>query len=133
MTARRLTAYSTRLRMNYIEPSDRPLAEPLDRPFAPVTGRDTEKGPPKRRVDKQRRRGGRLLGLGVLIGLVAALAFRAWSHHAQYSQGAAASQQRNDLVPPVRVATGRASGGILAVSLPATTLAFSVANIFARA
>ncbi len=119
--------------MNYIEPSDRPLAEPLDRPFAPVTGRDTEKGPPKQRVDKQRRRGGRLLGLGVLIGLVAALAFGAWSHYAQYSEVAAASQQRNDLVPRVRVATVRASGGILAVSLPATTLAFSVANIFARA
>src|SRR5260370_216041 len=133
MTARRLTAYSTRLRMNYIEPSDRPLAEPLDRPFAPVTGRDTEKGPPKQRADKQRRRGGRLLGLGVVIGRVAALALGAWSHYAQCSEVAAASQQRNALGPRVRVATGRPGGGILAVSLPATTLAFSVANIFARA
>jgi RND family efflux transporter MFP subunit len=36
-------------------------------------------------------------------------------------------------VPSVRVATVQPSGGITAVSLPATTLAFSTANIFARA
>src|SRR5260370_37372716 len=75
--ARRLTAYSTRLRMNYFEP--------LDRPLAPVTTRDTQKDPPKHRADKQRRWGGRLLGVGVVIGLFGALAFGAWSHYAQYS------------------------------------------------
>jgi RND family efflux transporter MFP subunit len=111
--------------MNYIEPSNRP--------FAPVIDRDTQKDPPKPRADKRRRRGGRLLGLGVVIGLLGALAFGAWGHYAQYSEVAAASQQRSDLVPRVRVATVRASGGILSVSLPATTLAFSAANIFARA
>jgi RND family efflux transporter MFP subunit len=111
--------------MNYIEPSNRP--------FAPVIDRDTQKGPPKPRADKRRRRGGRLLGLGGVIGLLGALAFGAWSHYAQYSEVAAAAQARSDLVPRVRVATVRASGGILSVSLPATTLAFSAANIFARA
>jgi RND family efflux transporter MFP subunit len=113
--------------MNYIDPSDRP--------FTPVTGRDTEieKSPPKEPVHKPRRRGGRLLGLGVVIVLLGALAFGAWGHYSQYSEVAATAQQHNDLVPRVRVATVRASSGILPVSLPATTLAFSVANIFARA
>jgi RND family efflux transporter MFP subunit len=113
--------------MNYIDPSDRLLA--------PVTDRDieTEKEPPKQREGKPRRRGGRLLGVGVVFGLLGALAFGAWGHYAQYSEVAATSRQHSDLVPLVRVATVRAGGGILAVSLPATTLAFSTANIFARA
>ena len=48
--------------MNYIEPSDRPLA--------PVTDRDAEIDLPKQRVNKRRRPGGRLLGLGAVIGLL---------------------------------------------------------------
>jgi RND family efflux transporter MFP subunit len=111
--------------MNYIDPTDRTLA--------PVIDRDTQKDPPKQRADKRRRRGGRLLGLGVVIGLFGALGFGAWGHYAQYSEVAAAAQARSDLVPSVRVATVKPSGGIIAVSLPATTLAFSTANIFARA
>jgi RND family efflux transporter MFP subunit len=111
--------------MNYIEPRNRTLA--------PVIDRDTQKDPPKQRADKPRRRGGRLLGFGVMIGLLGALGFGAWSHYAQYSEVAAAARARSDLVPSVRVATVQPSGGILSVSLPATTLAFSTANIFARA
>jgi RND family efflux transporter MFP subunit len=112
--------------MNYIDPSDRP--------FTPVTGRDTERDRPlTQRASKRPRRGGRFIGLGVVIGLFGALAFGAWSHYAQYSEVAATAQARSDLVPSVRVATVRASGGNLAVSLPATTLAFSTANIYARA
>ncbi len=111
--------------MNYIEPSDRPLA--------PVTDRDAEQDAPKPRADKRARRAGRVLGLAVLLGLFTALAYGAWGHYAQDSEVAAAARQRNDLVPSVRVATVQASSGILAVSLPATTLAFSTANIYARA
>jgi RND family efflux transporter MFP subunit len=112
--------------MNYIEP--------LDRPLAPARFRDTEADhPPKQRAHRRPRRGGRLLGLAVVIGLVGGLALGAWSHYAQYSEVAAAAQARSDLVPSFRVATLRPSGGIIAVSLPATTLAFSSANIFARA
>ncbi len=66
-------------------------------------------------------------------GCSTALAYGAWGHYAQDSEVAAAARQRNDLVPSVRVATVQASSGILAVSLPATTLAFSTANIYARA
>jgi multidrug efflux pump subunit AcrA (membrane-fusion protein) len=117
--------------MNYIEPSH---IKALDRPLAPATFRDTEVDqPPKQHANTRPRRAGRLIGLAVVIGLFGALAFGAWGHYAQYSQVAAAAQARSDLVPSVRVATVQPSGGIIAVSLPATTLAFSTANIFARA
>jgi RND family efflux transporter MFP subunit len=112
--------------MNYIEPMDRPLA--------PATSRDSKtRQQPKQRADKGRGRGGRLLGLSVVVGLLGALAFGVWGHYVQYSEVAAASRERADLVPSVRVATVQPSGPILAVSLPATTLAFSTANIYARA
>jgi RND family efflux transporter MFP subunit len=45
----------------------------------------------------------------------------------------ATAEQSRDLVPQVRVATVRPSDGTEIVSLPATTSAFSAANIFARA
>jgi RND family efflux transporter MFP subunit len=112
--------------MNYIEP--------LDRPLGPATGPNTkEDHAPRERADKSPRRGGRLIGLAVVIGLFGALAFGAWSRYAQYGEAAAAAQARSDLVPSVRVATVQPNGGIMVVSLPATTLAFATANIFARA
>ena len=45
----------------------------------------------------------------------------------------ATAEQRRDFVPQVRVAAVRPSDGTEIVSLPATTSAFSAANIFARA
>ena len=111
--------------MNYIEP--------LERPLGPAPGRDAGDHPPEQREDKRPRSAGRLLGVAVVTGLIGALAFGAWGHYAQYSEVAAAAQARSDLVPSVRVATVQPGGGTIAVSLPATTLAFSTANIFARA
>jgi RND family efflux transporter MFP subunit len=117
--------------MNYIDPN---YIEARDRPLAPATFRDTEEDHPSRqRPDKRRRRGGWLIGLALVVALLGALAFGAWGHFAQYSEVAAAAQARNDLVPSVRVATLQPNGGIMAVSLPATTLAFSTANLYARA
>jgi RND family efflux transporter MFP subunit len=75
----------------------------------------------------------RILGLGVLLILVAAVAAGAWSHLAQYRQVKAAADQRRDFVPTVRVAGVQAPAGDLVVSLPGTTSAFAAANIFARA
>src|SRR5580704_8985592 len=130
-TARRLTVYSTRLQMNYIEPSH---IKALDRPPAPATLRDTETDqPPKQHANTRPRRAGRLISLDGVIGLFGALAFGAWGHYAQYSEVAAAAQARSDLVPSVRVATVQPKDGVMTVSLPATTLAFSTANIYARA
>ena len=74
-----------------------------------------------------------MFGLGVLLVLVGALGFGAWRHYSQQREVMATSEQRRDFVPSVRVATVRASDGIVLVSLPATTSAFSVANMFARA
>jgi RND family efflux transporter MFP subunit len=117
--------------MNYIDPGH---IKALDRPLAPATLREAEEDqPPKQRAGRRLLRGGRLLGGALVMGLFGALAFGAWGHYAQYSEAAAAAQARSDLVPSVRVATVQPSGGNIAVSLPATTLAFSTANIFARA
>jgi RND family efflux transporter MFP subunit len=75
----------------------------------------------------------RILGLGVLLMLVSAVAAGAWSHLAQYRQVTAVAEQQRDFVPTVRVATVQAPAGDLVVSLPGTTSAFAAANIFARA
>ncbi len=110
--------------MNYNRPSD---IEP-----APVTGREPERAPQKDRSGK-RRSGGRLLGGVVVLVLVAALAVGAWGHYSQHREVIATAEQRSDFVPQVRVAIVKPSDQIETVSLPATTEAFSTANIFARA
>jgi RND family efflux transporter MFP subunit len=80
-----------------------------------------------------RRWGGWLLGIGVLLVLGGGLAAGAWRHYSQQREAVAVSQQHRDFVPSVRVATIRAADGIVIATLPATTSAFAVANIFARA
>jgi RND family efflux transporter MFP subunit len=109
--------------MNYVES--------FDRPRAPAAVRATQVLP-IHRADK-RRRWGWLLGLGVLVALVAGLGLGAWRYGSQQQEAMAASQQRRDFVPRLRVAAVRASNDSVVVSLPATTSAFAAANIFARA
>jgi RND family efflux transporter MFP subunit len=75
----------------------------------------------------------RILGLGVLLILVSAVAAGAWSHLSQYRLVKDVADQQRDFVPTVRVATVQAPAGDLVVSLPGTTSAFAAANIFARA
>jgi RND family efflux transporter MFP subunit len=108
-------------------------AESFDRQPVEVADRETENALQKHRLDKPRRRGGWPLGLAVLLGLVAALAFGGWRYISQHRETIATSEQRRNFVPSVRVAAVRASDGNVLVTLPATTSAFSVANIFARA
>jgi RND family efflux transporter MFP subunit len=110
--------------MNYNRPSD---IDP-----APVTDRAPEPAPQKHRPGKRRSRGW-LLGGGVALVFVAALAVGAWGHYSQHRQVIATAEQRSDFVPEVRVAAVQPSDKIETVSLPATTSAFSTANIFARA
>jgi RND family efflux transporter MFP subunit len=74
-----------------------------------------------------------LLGLAATLPFVAALAFEASQLRANGRQVAATSQSRQNFVPPVHVATIQASPTTMTVSLPATTLAFEAANIYARA
>jgi RND family efflux transporter MFP subunit len=103
-----------------------------DRERAPATDRVTG-APAKNRVDKRRQWGGRLLGAATLLMLLGGLAFGASRHYLQNREAIATSEQRRDLLPSVRAATVRANGGNAVVTLPATTLAFTTANIYARA
>ena len=78
-------------------------------------------------------RGARLLGLAALLLLVGVLAAGGWQYYAQRSDAIADSQQRRDFVPRIRVARINSADEIAIVRLPATTLAFTAANVFARA
>ena len=111
--------------MNYVH-SD------LRREAAPDPAPEHE-APPAHAPEKGGRSRGWLLGLGVLFMLAAALAFGGYRSYSQSVRAVAATQQRLDAVPTLRVQAVRASGDYVAVALPATTSAFSVANIFARA
>src|SRR5258708_6695469 len=96
-----------------------------------IAPEETDPGPdpaPTPRVRSRRR--------GVLSGIAlvaATLAYGGYSHYAQSREVAAIADQSRSLVPQVRVETVRPSAAIDVVSLPATTSAFSAANIFARA
>jgi RND family efflux transporter MFP subunit len=84
------------------------------------------------------RRGGRslgrrLLGLVVIVLAVAALALGVARHYAQHRAVTDANERHRAQIPTVRTDTVRASGKLMPVSLPATTLAFNTANIYARA
>src|SRR6202161_1946708 len=104
--------------------------EPLN--FKRALETDYKTGAALRRADRRHWRG-RLPVLGVVLLLVTALAFGAWSHYEQHRQVIATAEQSRDLVPEVRVASVQPGDGIQIVSLPATTSAFAAANVFARA
>jgi RND family efflux transporter MFP subunit len=80
-----------------------------------------------------RRWGGRLLALGAFLFLGGGLAFGATRYYTQHREAMATAEQRRNFIPNVRVATVQPSNRITLVTLPATTLAFSAANLFARA
>ena len=101
-------------------------------------GRDTElnidpKYLPAERHEPGSGRGARVLGLGVLLVLVGALAVGGWRNYAQKRDAIAVSQQHRDFVPRIRVAKIKSANEIAITRLPATTLAFTAANVFARA
>jgi RND family efflux transporter MFP subunit len=87
--------------------------------------------PPHR--DPRRRRGARLVGLSALLLLAGGLAVGAAHSYSQWREVTATAEQIRNFVPSLRVATVRASDGTVPVTLPATTSAFSVANMYARA
>jgi len=74
-----------------------------------------------------------LLGLGVLLLFAAALSLGVWRHYDQHRQVMDTAQQQANFVPSVRVEAVAQRLGRLHVRLPATTLAFEAANIYARA
>jgi RND family efflux transporter MFP subunit len=103
-----------------------------DRENDPIADHEIGKEP-KDSSDAQRRRGARLFGLGTFALLAAALAFGASRSYSQQREVTAIAEQVRDFVPSVRVATVRASDATVLVTLPATTSAFVVASMYARA
>jgi RND family efflux transporter MFP subunit len=89
--------------------------------------------PPKRGPQMRHRWAGRLLALTVCLVPAAALALGATRHYARYREAMATAEQRRDFVPSLRVATVVPSDPFELVTLPATTLAFEAANVYARA
>jgi RND family efflux transporter MFP subunit len=77
--------------------------------------------------------GARLLGFSALIALGGALAVGGWRYYVQHRDTIAASEQRRNFVASLRVAIVKPAEAIAIARLPATTSAFTVANIFARA
>ena len=118
-------------------PNERPratrgLKEPPPRPALPAPDRDAPEPPPGG-PRRHRGRGRWLLGLGVLVVLIAALGLGVWRHYQQYRQVMDTAQQQADFVPTVRVEDVGQHLGRIDVTLPATTLGFEAANIYARA
>ncbi len=96
------------------------------------TDRRTEQSPaPKEQTRSRSKRW--ILGVGVALVLAGALGYGGWRDYTQRREAVAVSQQSSDFVPTVQVAPVRASSDPLVVTLPGTTYAWAVANIYARA
>jgi RND family efflux transporter MFP subunit len=114
------------------------LKEPPPQPLLPAPDRDTPQSPPTGPLSPSQPtgrggRGRRLLGLGVLLLFACALGLGVWRHYEQSRQVMDTAEQQANFVPSVRVEAVAQRLGRLHVTLPATTLAFEAANIFARA
>jgi RND family efflux transporter MFP subunit len=89
--------------------------------------------PPDIPVPAGNGRGGWMFGITAVLLLTGGLSYGAWREHGREQQVAADTVQRRNFVPTVQVAAVKSSGDVIKVTLPGTTYAFSVANIFARA
>jgi RND family efflux transporter MFP subunit len=81
----------------------------------------------------KRASGSVLFGLGAFVLLAGGLAFGASRSYSHQRAVMATAEHIRDFVPSVRVATVRANPSDIVVTLPATTVAFAEANIYARA
>lgn len=81
---------------------------------------------------KSFKRTGRLLAVGALAVLGSGLAYGAWRAYEGHEAVMATAQQHRDFVPSLRVAKVKPSADVVNLTLPATTLAFTTANMFAR-
>ena len=92
--------------------------------------REVEQSPPARGAS---RAGRRLLGLGALLVLFGAVGYGGWRHYQLHTEVIATAEQTRDFVPAVLTAPVRASPATASVFWPGSTLAFNLADIFARA
>lgn len=95
------------------------------------TGQRSENDAPGKQTTTHSR-GGRLFGLAALVVLLVGLSYGAWRNYAQNEQVMKTAQKSSNLVPSLHVARVKASDPFIDVTLPATTLAFTMANIYAR-
>src|SRR5437879_3215568 len=100
------------------------LEAPIDRGAEPA---------PLPRDKVGRRLRGWLLGATAMLLLAGGLGYGGWQDYAQRQQVAVTAQQQRDFVPDVMVGQVSASGATVEVTLPGTTFAYEVANIYARA
>ena len=91
--------------------------------------REVKHAPPIRAAN---RTGRRLLGLGALVILSGAVGFGAWRHYQASADVMATAEQTRDFVPAVLTAPVRASPPTVSAFWPGSTLAFNLADIFAR-
>jgi RND family efflux transporter MFP subunit len=107
------------------------LKEPPPRPALPAPDRDAPETPPSG-PSRRRGPGGRLLGLGVLVLFIAAVGVGMWRHYQKHRQVIDIAVEQANFIPTVRVENVTQQLGRLQLTLPATTLGFEAANIFAR-
>jgi RND family efflux transporter MFP subunit len=106
------------------------LKGPPPRPLLPSPNRDApgpSSTPPRRRGT-----GRRLLSFGVVMLFVTALGLGVWQHYRQHRQVMDTAEQQTNFIPSVRIEAVTQRLGRWHVTLPATTLAFEAANIYAR-
>jgi RND family efflux transporter MFP subunit len=116
--------------MNDLDPLQ--LKPPPPRPLLPAPEREVPESPPGG-PSQRGGRGGRLLGLGVLVLFIAALGLGVWRHYQQHHQVTDTAEQQANFVPTVRIEAVAQRLGTQDVTLPATTLGFEAANVYARA
>lgn len=106
---------------------------PDEQPQAPAIGSPPpDQQPPRPVRDRTQGRRG-VYGIAVLAVLLGSLGLGVWLHYQQHRQVIETADRQREFVPTVRVDAVRASGNIMLVALPATTLGFEAANIYARA
>ena len=87
----------------------------------------------KPRAGGRRRWGGRLFATGAFLLLSSGVAMGAWGYYSRQKEVMSTAEAEREFVPSLRFATIKASAGSVSVSLPATTAAFTTAEIYARA
>jgi RND family efflux transporter MFP subunit len=117
--------------MMNIQPETRPVE--LLRPSEPEPVREPEREVEHPPVRGASRTGRRLLGLGALLVLFGAVGYGGWRHYQLHTEVIATAEQTRDFVPAVLTAPVRASPATASVFWPGSTLAFNLADIFARA
>ena len=100
---------------------------------AKLPGEQDQPSPADPGLPRRRRRIARLLGVGTVAALGAAIAFGAWGHASRRAAAVATLAAMHTAVPVVRTETITAVDTPREIELPGSTQAFDSATLFARA